>query len=180
MRELIASGINSGSDGVWADLGAGSGAFTLSLRDIAGPGVEIHAVDRDASSLRALRSAFDRYFPGSNLHLHAADFTGPLDLPLLDGIVAANSIHFVPNRVTLLRQWRKYLKPDGRLILVEYDTDNGNRWVPYPVSFRSLSKLAREASYREPEMIGSRGSRFLDRMYGAALVPESTQDVATR
>jgi SAM-dependent methyltransferase len=167
--QLIANGIEAGGGGVWADLGAGTGAFTLALRDVAGPETEIYAVDRDPSSLRALQAAFDRHFPGTNLHLQTADFTGPLDLPPLDGIIAANAIHFVRDHVALLRQWRDYLQPDGRLVLVEYDTDDGNRWVPYPISFASLARVARAAGYRELTLIGSRGSRFLDRMYGAVM-----------
>jgi ubiquinone/menaquinone biosynthesis C-methylase UbiE len=165
--QLIADGIDLGSGGIWADFGAGTGAFTLALRDLAGPESEIYTVDRDSSALHSLRSAFDRHFPGTRLHLQTADFTRPLDLPPLDGILAANSIHFVRDHITLLRQWRGYLKPDGRLVLVEYDTDEGNRWVPYPVSFASLSPVARAARFSEPLLLGSRGSRFLDRMYAA-------------
>jgi SAM-dependent methyltransferase len=173
--QLIANGIEAGSDGVWADFGAGTGAFTLALRDLAGPATEIYAVDRDSSALRSLQAAFDRQFPDSRLHLQTADFTRPLDLPPLDGILAANSIHFVRDHITLVRQWRRYLKPDGRLVLVEYDTDDGNRWVPYPVSFSTLSPVARAAGFSEPLLLGSRGSRFLDRMYAAAMTPAPSQ-----
>jgi SAM-dependent methyltransferase len=169
--QLIAAGIEAGSGGIFADLGAGTGAFTLALRDLAGPATEIYAVDRDASSLRSLQAAFDRQFPGTNLHLQTADFTRPLDLPPLDGILAANSLHFVRDHVGLLRQWRNYLKPDGRLVLVEYDTDDGNRWVPYPVSFASLAKVATAAGFTEPDLNGLRGSRFLERMYSAVMFP---------
>jgi ubiquinone/menaquinone biosynthesis C-methylase UbiE len=169
--QLIEAGIGRGTGGVWADLGAGSGAFTLALRDVAGPDVQIYAVDRDRSALNALRGAFARSFPGSNLHLLPADFAAPLELPLLDGIVAANSLHFSPNQGALLAAWRRYLKPDGRLILVEYDTDRGNRWVPYPISFAAFGPLAKVAGFAEPALIGSRSSRFLDGMYAAMTVP---------
>jgi ubiquinone/menaquinone biosynthesis C-methylase UbiE len=170
--ELIAGGIEPGSGGIWADLGAGSGAFTLAFRDVAGPETEIYAVDRDSSALRSLRAAFDRQFPGSHLHLITADFTGPLDLPPLDGIVAANSMHFVRNQIALLRQWREYLKPTGRLILVEYDDDVGNRWVPHPVSFASLPPLVQAAGFSEPVRLGYHSSRWLSGMYAAAMVPD--------
>ena len=76
--------------GIWADFGAGTGAFTLALRDVAGPEVEIIAIDRDAGDLRELRRAMERAFPGTLLHTNAADFTRPLDLPPLDGILAAD------------------------------------------------------------------------------------------
>lgn len=164
---LIAEGVPTG--GVWGDFGAGSGAFTLALRDVAGPEVEIFAVDRDRGSLRALRAAMERAFPGTRLHLLAADFGEPLALPPLDGIVAANAIHFVPREMqaALLRQWGSYLKPGGRLLVVEYDTDHGNRWVPYPLSFAALAALAPAAGFTPPTLLGSRPSRFLGSIYSA-------------
>ena len=93
---LIAAGLERNSGGVWADFGAGSGAFTLALRDLAGPEIELIAVDRDRGSLRALRDAMARQFPGTRLQTIEADFRDPLQLPPLDGIIAANAIHFVP------------------------------------------------------------------------------------
>jgi SAM-dependent methyltransferase len=168
---LIAPGIVAGSGGVWADMGAGTGAFTLALRDVAGPDVELYAVDRDRHALATLGAEMDRRFPGTRLHLVHADFTGPLDLPALDGIVTANAIHFVRHheQAALLRRWRGYLKVGGRLILVEYDTDAGNRWVPHPVSFATLPTLARTAGFGEPILLDARPSRFLGRIYAAAI-----------
>jgi SAM-dependent methyltransferase len=170
---LIEVGIDPGSGGVWADFGSGTGAFTLALRDVAGPEVDIWSVDRDAGALRSQQAAMERQFPGTRLHVRAGDFTRPLALPLLDGIVAANAIHYVRDRVALLRGWRVYLKPGGRLILVEYDSDEGNRWVPYPVSFRSLPALAEAAGFDPPQLLGDYPSRFLDRIYAAALNPRT-------
>jgi SAM-dependent methyltransferase len=109
----------------------------------------------------------DRRFPGTRLRLLEADFAGPLALPPLDGILAANAIHFVRDQAALLRDWRGYLKPAGRLVVVEYDADDGNRWVPYPLSFAALSALAPAAGYAEPVLLGSRPSRFLGRIYAA-------------
>jgi SAM-dependent methyltransferase len=167
--QLITAGVAPDRDGVWADFGAGSGAFTLALRDLAGPNVEIVAVDTDRSALRDLRAAMERRFPGTNLRLLAADFTRPLDLPPLDGIMAANAIHFVRDQAALLRIWRGYLQPDGRLIVVEYDADDGNRWVPYPLSFRRLRAVAASAGFGHAVMLGSRPSRFLGTIYAAVM-----------
>ena len=43
--------------GIYADLGAGSGAFTLALRELVGLDSTIHAVDKDKSSLDELEKA---------------------------------------------------------------------------------------------------------------------------
>lgn len=62
---------------------------------------------------------------------------------------------------------RSYLRPDGRLILVEYDADRGNPWVPYPLSFRTWKKLSEEAGFRETRKLASVPSRFLGSIYSA-------------
>ena len=168
---LIAAGVGRDSGGVWADFGAGSGAFTLALRDLAGPEADLIAVDRDRGSLRALRTAMERQFPGTRLRTVEADFRDALHLPPLDGILAANAIHFVPEQAALLRRWQDYLKPEGRLIVIEYDADVGNRWVPYPLSFAAFGPIARAAGFAAPVRIGTYPSRFLGQIYAAATAP---------
>src|SRR6202795_4392880 len=79
--------------GTWADIGAGNGAFTLALADLLGPGGRIVAVDRDARALRDNERAVRSRFPEVSFEALVADLTGPLDLPTLDGLVAANSLH---------------------------------------------------------------------------------------
>lgn len=168
---LIDAGIGRNQGGHWADLGAGTGAFTLALRDLAGPDVDIIAVDLDRSALRAARDAMETRLPGTRLRLLQADFAAPLELPSLDGILAANAILFVRDQTALLRRWRQHLKPGGNLMIVEYDADIGNRWVPYPLSFAALTALAPAAGFAAPVLLRSRPSRFLDRIYAAVTVP---------
>src|SRR5215212_6667485 len=171
--QLIETGVERNSGRVWADFGAGSGAFTLALRDIAGPDIELIAIDRDRGSLQTLDATMERLFPGTRLRLLAADMARHLTLPPLDGIVAANAIHFVPLRdqTALLRRWRSYLKPEGRLIVIEYDADSGNRWAPYPLSYAAFRETARAAGFTDPVLLGSRPSRWLGRIYSALTRP---------
>jgi hypothetical protein len=44
----------------------------------------------------------------------------------LDGIVAANTLHFLKDKAPVLDQFFAYLKPSGRMILVEYNVERGN------------------------------------------------------
>src|SRR4030095_16719883 len=110
----------------WADLGAGEGAFTLALADLIGETGTIYAVDRDQGALRRLAKAMQERFPKVTLHTLVSDFERPLQLPPLDGIVMANSLHFVRNKTSALARIRAYLKPSGRLLMVEYNSDQGN------------------------------------------------------
>jgi ubiquinone/menaquinone biosynthesis C-methylase UbiE len=168
--QLIAAGVER-TGGLWADIGAGSGAFTLALRDLAGPDVDLIAVDRDRAGLQILRTTMERRFPGTRLRLLEADMAGHLALPPLDGIMAANAIHNIPDQKALLRRWKDYLKPEGRLIVVEYDAETGNRWVPYPLSFASFGEIARAAGFAAPVLLATRPSRWLGRIYSALAFP---------
>ena len=89
---LLRNGI-PGLGGVWADLGSGSGAFTLALADLIGATGHIYSVDKDRSALREQERAMRSRFSGTTVHYLTADFTQRLDLPPLDGIVMANSLH---------------------------------------------------------------------------------------
>ena len=151
--------------GVWADLGSGAGAFTLALRDIAGPSAEIYSIDINSARLEEQKRNFDEMFPDTNIQFLTQDFTQKMQLPKLDGILMANSLHYVKNKIPLLKSLRQFLKPSGKLLLVEYNVDDGNIWVPYPLSFQTLSTLANKAGYVKPTLSGTIPSSFLDEIY---------------
>ena len=155
--------------GIWADLGAGTGAFTLALRDLVGPDAVIYAVDKDGRSLTELRGAYERRFDDtSNLHILHAKFQAVMGLPQLDGVLMANSLHFFKDKAAVLSQVRGLLKPGGMLLLVEYNVDRGNPWVPYPLSFRTFKSVATAAGFEEPRLVASHPSSFLREFYSAA------------
>ncbi len=153
--------------GIWADLGAGSGAFTLALAELIGPFGRIVAVDQDRRALQTLQRSRLARFPQMTIEVLAADFSRRLDLPRLDGVVMANSLHFLRDKRPVLRLVREYLRPGGRLILVEYGTDQGNRWVPYPLAYPTWQALAQEVGFSETRKLHARPSRFLGEIYSA-------------
>ena len=153
--------------GTWADLGAGEGAFTLALADLLGSGTHITAVDRDAGSLRRLGDEMGRRFPASGLDIVVADFTRPVGLSGLDGVVMANSLHFVRDKVPVLESVREMLRPGGSLIIVEYGADRGNPWVPHPFSYSRWERLAAEAGFEGTRLLRTIPSRFLGTLYSS-------------
>lgn len=160
--------------GTWADLGAGSGAFTLALRELAGPEAEIHAVDKDGGRLRELEQAYPaRFGDPARLHLLTADFTRAISLPALDGLLMANSLHFFRDKETVLRHARSLLRPGGMLLLVEYNVDRGNFWVPHPLSFETFRVLAPRAGFGEARLLATHPSRFLRELYSAVAYSRS-------
>ena len=156
------------SGGTWADFGAGSGAFTLALRELVGPHANIYAVDKDQRGFKEMEKDHrEKFGTSQNLHPMRADFTGPLSLPPLDGIVMANSLHFFKDKEKVLRHIRSFLKLNGVLLLVEYNVDSGNMWVPYPLSFETFQGLAPRAGFSEPKLLATVPSRFLHEFFSA-------------
>lgn len=163
---LLRDGIPA-QGGVWADLGSGSGAFTLALADLIGPAGEIYSVDRDNSALREQERAMRARFPQATVHYRQADFTQRLDLPALDGIVIANALHFHRDKDPILKLLHSYLKPGGHFILIEYNADQGNTWVPYPLSYETWKTLSIKNGFSDTRLLASVPSRFLREIYAA-------------
>jgi ubiquinone/menaquinone biosynthesis C-methylase UbiE len=161
LREAVPPG------GVWADLGSGEGAFTLALADLLGEAGHIYSVERDGSALEAQREAMGKRFPKVAVDYVRADFTKALDLPPLDGIVMANSLHFYRDKETLVRRLVAHLKDAGRFVLVEYDADRGNPWVPHPLSYATWEALSLRAGLASTREMGRVPSRFLGAIYSA-------------
>jgi SAM-dependent methyltransferase len=163
---LIRDGIAK-TGGVWADFGSGSGAFTLALADLLGPGAQIYSVDKNVASLNQQARALRSRFPAVEMHYLNADYTQRLDLPPLDGVLMANTLHFQRHLAPLLRLIRTYLRPAGRLIVVEYNLDRGNTWVPYPFSFKKWQSIARRNGFNNTRLLARRPSRFMGEIYSA-------------
>lgn len=153
--------------GVWADLGSGDGAFTLALAELLGPGAAIYSVDKNGSRLRRQERNLRGRYPGTKLQTITADYTHPFNLPALDGVVMANALHFQREKDAVLRLIHDTLRPGGRLILVEYNVDKGNIWVPHPLSYPSWEKLAGRNGFVNTRLIGRRPSSFLGEIYAA-------------
>ncbi|MCF6406976.1 class I SAM-dependent methyltransferase [Chitinophaga filiformis] len=151
-EELVISGPSN-----WADLGCGSGTFTTALAHFLQSGSVIHAVDQQlAANLRIPVPA------GVQVNTLELDFVkNEWPFEQLDGVVMANALHYVKDQSAFLEKLKRYLKPEGKVLIVEYNTDRPvPTWVPYPLSYRSLEKLFKTRGYSHIEMIGERPSVY--------------------
>jgi ubiquinone/menaquinone biosynthesis C-methylase UbiE len=140
----------------WADLGCGSGLFTNALAAMLKPGGKIIAVDKDMKSFNALSNA-----NGIMVEKIQADFTADgMKLSDLDGILMANSLHFVEDKTNFIKKAVTFFKQAACFVIVEYDTDVPNPWVPYPLSFHSLKELFTKAGFHLIEKIYTLPSRY--------------------
>ena len=167
IRQAVAGG---GTGETWAELGAGGGTFTRALAQLLGPGGRVYAVDRDRRAIDALRSVVAREDArAAPVTPVLADFTRPLALPALDGVLLANALHFVPDvaQRDVLARVAGHLRPGGRLVVAEYDGRSPSRWVPYPVPLARFRALATEIGLGDAELVGERRSAYGGRLYAA-------------
>ena len=162
--DLIRPGINP-SSGTWADIGAGTGLFTQALMEILESG-KVIALDKSPHALYEIgnrQSAIGNKKNKLSLEIVEGDFHQPLELPPLDGIIMANSLHYARDHKIVLKNVLSSLKSRGTFILIEYETDTPrNPWVPNPVSFRKFNELCNSLNLSNPTIIATRKSLYND------------------
>ena len=135
-----------------------------------GPTGRVYAVDSDPAAVAALarlaKSGVGNVVPVE------ADFTRDFALPglgksPLDGMLFANSLHFVREADAVLARLAAWIRPGGRAVLVEYDRRPASRWVPYPIPVTRLPSLATAAGLSQPVVTATRPSDYSGEMYAA-------------
>ena len=146
----------------WADLGCGKGTFTEALGNLLPQNSRIFAIDRTKADLRLIPDQI----AGCIIDKQVLDFeNAPLPVPNLDGILMANSLHFVKHKDRFLRKITHYLKKEGCLIIVEYGRIWANPWVPFPISFSQLRTLLRAAGFNSIRKLNEVRSRYGSTIY---------------
>jgi len=149
---------------IWADLGAGSGLFSQALASILAPASTIYAIDQQLHSIHWTH-------PAATLIRVTADIRDELKLPLLDGALMANVLHYLDDKSPFLDRLQKVLRKNGSMIIIEYDTTRANAWVPYPISFEPMKTLASDLGLNT-RLLGTERSKFNSgSMYSALLTP---------
>jgi arsenite methyltransferase len=114
-----------------ADIGSGGGYFSFRFAETVGENGRVYAVDENKEYLDLIKhNAEERGI--HNLILVAASESG-LNLPekALDFIFMRNVTHHISDRATYFKNLRKYLKSDGRVVVIEYKKGK-------PFTFRRL------------------------------------------
>jgi len=84
-------------------------------------------------------------------------------------LLLRTSLHFVARdrQVAVVAALASHLRDGGRFVVVEYDADHGNHWVPYPFTYRTWEQLATGAGLTGTARLDHVPSRFLGGIYSA-------------
>jgi 2-polyprenyl-3-methyl-5-hydroxy-6-metoxy-1,4-benzoquinol methylase len=126
----------------WMDLGAGTGLFTTALASLLPSQSSILSIDKDEKALKSIKLK-----TGISLQIKVQDFTIIESHQQCDGILMANALHYVQHASVFLSKLKGMLKPDGQLIIVEYERRNANAWVPYPIDFKNLESIGNSVGF---------------------------------
>ncbi|HMH21951.1 MAG TPA: class I SAM-dependent methyltransferase [Puia sp.] len=141
---------------IWADLGSGSGIFTEALARMFPGRSIIFAVDKGPGILSQTTPG------GVSIQALQLDFEkGDTGLRNLDGILMANSLHYVKDKPAFLGRLKACMNPGAPFLIVEYDSDRPvPTWVPYPVSYASLQPLFAAAGYAMVQKLATHPSVY--------------------
>ena len=139
---LGAMAVHSGQ--IVADVGAGTGYFSLPLALAVGPHGKIYAVDAQDEMLLLLRHKLDEAGISNVDLIHAeADNTG-LAAGSCDLLFAANVWHEFDDRAAVLKEAARVLKVGGQIAILDWRTDVPPEPGP-PVAHRLHSSNAVDA-----------------------------------
>jgi len=116
------------------DIAAGAGEPAVSAAERVGPGGYVLATDISEGIVElALEVARERGF--NQIKTRAMDGE-KLDLPdaSFDGVLCRLGLMYMPHPVTALSEWRRALKPGGRVAIVVFSTPDRNSWGAVPAS----------------------------------------------
>jgi ubiquinone/menaquinone biosynthesis C-methylase UbiE len=152
---------------VWTDLGCGTGTFTLALASILEEESIIYAVDTNGSALMKIP---ETYKSAHIKKLNTNFVTTELPILQIDGVLMANSLHYVYEKEAFLTMLKSKLKEDANFLIIEYDSHASNSWVPYPINFDSLKALFLKLGYKNITKLHTRASIYGNSRIYSALI----------
>jgi ubiquinone/menaquinone biosynthesis C-methylase UbiE len=144
--------LNIAEGSVVAELGAGSGWFTIRLARRVGPNGRVYAEDIQPQMIEVIK----RRVPRENLTYNNVEPTlgtaadPKLPIGKLDAALIVDAYHEMEQPVALLRNTARALKPDGRIGIVEFSMAGGGPGPPMDerVNPERIIREANEAGLR--------------------------------
>lgn len=136
-----------------ADIGAGSGLFDVPLAKAVSPGGRVYAVDIDAGFFPQIKKKADEAHL-TNVQTVLGKYTDP-NLPVrnVDMVFFHDVLHHIQDRAGYLKSVAGYLKPSGRVAIIDYELGQGpHEAAPeLEVSREQLGAWAKEAGLKQVE-----------------------------
>lgn len=160
---FAAMGVAAG--GRVADVGAGSGFFSVRLARVVGASGRVFAVDVSPDAVRDLKERVARERL-ENVEVIAGDPADPHLPASLDAVLIVNAYHEMPDPQRILDKIRQALKLAGRLVIVEpiaakrEKTSRAEQWSNHEIALDYVVEDLRQAGFT----IIERRERFVENL----------------
>jgi ubiquinone/menaquinone biosynthesis C-methylase UbiE len=151
---LAALDIKKGS--VVADVGAGVGYHVWRLADVVGPTGKVIGEDIQEGMIQLMKRNIDERKLRNVEIIHGTPNDPKLPPNALDLILMVDVYHEFSDPVTMMRHIREALKPEGRVVLVEFRKEDPN------VPIQPLHKMSVQDVRSELEPMGFKFQRSLE------------------
>ena len=128
--DLVMDALRIGEGSVVADLGAGSGWFTVRLARRVGPNGQVYAQDVQPEMLEAIKPRVDREGFRNVLYVRGDADDPKLPQGALDAVLIVDSYHEFRNPVMLLHRLGASLRSGGRIGIVNFTLEGGGPGPP--------------------------------------------------
>ena len=158
--EDVLAGVGLKSGNTVVDVGCGPGLFSIAAASVVGPTGVVYAVETEQKMLDVIdKKASELGLSNVKSCMSAGDRL-PLDDAISDLTIAALVVHFLDDfeaRVDMARDLARVTKPEGRVLLIEWVTYNGEGGH-HRISQQELTAILKEAglSPGEPEPLGEK------------------------
>jgi ubiquinone/menaquinone biosynthesis C-methylase UbiE len=127
--DKIMDALGVGEASVVADLGAGSGWFTIHLAARVGPNGFVFAEDVQRQMIQAIKVRVDRLGLKNVTVVLGTQTDSGLPVPV-DAVLIVDAFHEMAQPVVLLRNVALKLKPTGRIGIIDFTNDGGGPGPP--------------------------------------------------
>jgi ubiquinone/menaquinone biosynthesis C-methylase UbiE len=141
-----------------ADLGSGGGYFTFRLAQAVMPNGKVYAIDVDRDMIALVAERARKEAP-SIVETVVAKPNDPALPSTVDLVFTSNTYHHIDDRVVYFTNLRKYLRPGGRVAVIDFDR---RAWIEGLLRHYTPSEFIQ----REMEQAGyvlQKNNDFLDR-----------------
>jgi len=103
-----------------ADIGAGGGFYSLRFAEIVGKQGKVYAIDSNQEFLMIINDHSKKNGLNNIVAVPAVDIKSVLKSAELDLVFVRNTYHHLENHINYFTDIKKYLKPNGRIAIVDY------------------------------------------------------------
>ena len=133
-----------------ADIGCGPGFFAIPAAAIVGKEGRVLAADIQGDMLAALRSRVQEHELTNVRMVKTSETEIPLQEGCADMALVAFTLHEVEQRARFLHRVRRLLKPEGRIVVIEWEKHDDEMGPP------TSARLAPEDVLKDAEAAGLR------------------------